>query len=67
MRTGLSRFAIIVHMMCKLFGTWRGSIVQAINAHQTLTTEQKTQLLGLVQTIDTACSAVDVLLVRYES
>lgn len=66
MRTGLGRFAIIVHMMCKLFGTWRGSIIQAVNSHPTLTAEQKNQLLGLVNTIDTACSAVDVLLVRYE-
>lgn len=66
MRTGLGKFAIVVHSLCRLFGTWRGSIQNGINNHATLTPEQKSQLLGLVQTIDTACQAVDVLLTRYE-
>jgi len=45
-------------MMCRLLGVWRGSIVAAINASPA-TAEQKANLLALLDTVDTACAAID--------
>jgi hypothetical protein len=64
-RTGLGKFAKTVHILCRLFGTFRGSIKGAINASQ-LDSSDKDKLLALVDTIDTACAAVDLIMVKYE-
>ena len=66
MRTGLSRFIILAHALCVLFGRWRGSIIAAINASNA-TEGQKTQLLGLISAIDASCAAVDAVRTVWES
>jgi len=66
MRTGLPRFLAIAHMMCRLLGVWRGSIVAAINASPA-TAEQKANLLALLDTVDTACAAIDATRTVWES
>jgi hypothetical protein len=65
-RTGLQTFARTVHSLCRLFGVFRGSIKAAISASN-LSTSDKEKLLALIDTIDTACSAVDLIMVKYES
>lgn len=65
-RNGLATFAKAVHGLCRLLGVFRGSIIAAVNA-SSLTTERKAELTGLIATIDTACAAIDLIMVRYES
>jgi hypothetical protein len=64
-RTGLQTFAVTVHKLCRLFGVFRGSIKAAINASQ-LQSSDKANLLALVDTVDSACSAIDLIMVKYE-
>jgi len=47
-------------------GVWRGSIVAAINASPA-TAEQKANLLALLDTVDTACAAIDATRTVWES
>lgn len=64
-RNGLQRFLNLAHVLCVFFGHWRGSVIAAVNASGA-TTEQKAQLLGLINAIDQACSAVDSLRMVWE-
>lgn len=64
-RSGLQTFARTVHSMCRLFGSYRGVIVLAVNGLN-IPQERKDELIALINTIDSACSAVDLILTRYE-
>lgn len=66
MRTGLGAFFKLAHGMCRLLGVWRPSIVAAINASPAPQAD-KDKLLGLLNAVDTACAAVDLLRPRWES
>lgn len=65
-RTGLPRFLYLAHLLCKLFGSYRGSILAAIEASTVATAEQKAQLIALVNAVDTACAAIDAITVVWE-
>jgi len=65
-RSGLGTFAKSVHGLCRLLGVFRGSIIAAVNA-SSLPADRKAELVALIATIDTACAAIDLIMVRYES
>jgi hypothetical protein len=65
MRTGLQTFAKTVHKLCRLFGVFRGSIVLAVNA-TSLSSGDKAKLISLIETVDTACSAIDLIMIKSE-
>jgi len=64
-RNGLATFARTVHFLCRLLGSFRGSIVAAVQA-SSLSVERKAELQALIGTIDTACAAIDLIMVRWE-
>lgn len=65
-RTGLQTFAHTVHKLCKLFAVFRGSITAAVAATN-LSQADKDKLIALIDTVDTACSAIDLIITRSES
>jgi len=64
-RTGLQQFLRLCHKICVLLGVWQATIISAINASG-LTSDQKAEVIGLVNAINTACDAMVQAMTRYE-
>lgn len=64
-RTGLQKFLLLCHRICKLLGVWQASIVGAINA-TSLTTEQKNEIIAVISAVNTACDAMVLIMQKYE-
>lgn len=64
-RTGFQTFLKLCHKICVLLGVWQSTIISAINA-TSLTTEQKNELVSLVNAVNTACDAMVQAMTRYE-
>lgn len=65
-RTGFQTFLRLSEKLCRLFGTYRGSITAAVNA-STLSAPDKEKVLAIISTIDTACAALQLVTVRWET
>ena len=65
-RTGLQTFLRLSEKLCRLFGTYRGSITAAVNA-SSLSDADKAKVLAIITTIDTACAALDLITVTWET
>lgn len=64
-RTGLQQFVKLCHRICKLLGVWQSSIVGAINASG-LTSDQKAEVIAVVNAINVACDAMVLIMQKYE-
>lgn len=64
-RTGFQAFLKLCHKVCVLLGVWQATIISAINA-TSLTSEQKAELVSLVNAVNTACDAMVQATTRYE-
>ena len=64
-RTGLQAFSKIAHSLCRLLGTWQGSIVAAINA-SSLSSEDKTAAINYIAAANSACGAFVQLMTKWE-
>jgi hypothetical protein len=64
-RTGFQQFLKLCHRICVLLGVWQATIITAIGA-TALTTEQKAELVSLVNAVNTACDAMVQAMTRYE-
>lgn len=65
-RTGFQTFLKLSGKLCKLFGVYRGSITAAVNA-STLSAEDKAKVLAIISTIDSACAALALVTITWES
>lgn len=65
-RTGFQTFLRLSEKLCRLFGTFRGSITAAVNA-STLSAEDKAKVLAIISTIDSACAALQLVTITWES
>ena len=65
-RTGFQTFLRLSEKLCRLFGTYRGSITAAVNA-SSLSDADKTKVLAIITTIDTACAALQLVTITWES
>lgn len=65
-RSGLPTFLNLAHKFCVLLGRYEGSIRAAIAASSASDT-QKAQLVAALETLKTACAAVDAIRVVWES
>lgn len=64
-RTGLQAFVLLCHKICKLLGTWQATIISAVNASG-LTSDQKTEVIAVINAVNTACDAMVQLTTKYE-
>lgn len=65
-RTGFQTFLRLSEKLCRLFGTYRGSITAAVNA-SSLSDADKAKVLAIITTIDTACAALQLVTITWES
>lgn len=65
-RTGLQTFVALCHRICRLLVTWRAPMVTAINA-SALSDEHKTEVIAVMDAINTACSSFLILMNRAET
>lgn len=64
-RNGLQAFLKLCHRICKLLGVWQSSIIAAVNA-TSLTSDQKTEIIGVINAVNTACDAMVQIMQKYE-
>lgn len=64
-RTGLQTFLKLCHKICVLLGVWQSTIISAVNATD-LSTEQKAEIVALINAVNTACDAIVQAMTRYE-
>jgi hypothetical protein len=64
-RNGLQQFLKLCHRICKLLGVWQASIVGAINA-SSLSSDQKAEIVSVINAVNTACDAMVLIMQKYE-
>ncbi len=61
----MQQFLKLCHRICKLLGVWQSSIIAAVNASG-LDSGQKAEIIAVINTVNTACDAMVLIMQKYE-